>query len=60
MCISDYRNWQENDYIKLVKVKNKTYGDEACLEIKLDIEVDYSHLADALYAMHIQFNTALN
>lgn len=57
MCISDYRNWQENDYIKLVKVKNKTYGDEACLEINSDIEVDYSHLADALYAMHIQLKS---
>lgn len=57
MCISDYRNWQENDYIKLVKVKTKTYGDEACLEINSDIEVDYSHLADALYAMHIQLKS---
>ena len=54
MCISDFWDWQGDDYIKLMLEKNKTYGDEACLEINSDIEVDYGHLADALYAMHIQ------
>ena len=57
MCISDFWDWQENDYIKLVQVKNKKYGVEVCLEINLDIEVEYSHLADALYAMHIQLKS---
>lgn len=57
MCISDFRDWQGNDYIKLVQEKNKTYGDEVCLEINSDIAVDYSHLADALYAMHIQLKS---
>ena len=57
MCISDFWDWQENDYIKLVQVKNKTYGVEVCLEINSDIEVEYSHLADALYAMHIQLKS---
>lgn len=57
MCISDFWDWQENDYIKLVQVKNKKYGVEVCLEINLDIKVEYSHLADALYAMHIQLKS---
>ena len=57
MCISDFWDWQENDYIKLVQVKNKTYGVEDCLEINSDIDVEYSHLADALYAMHIQLKS---
>lgn len=57
MCISDFGDWQENDYIKLVQVKNKKYGLEVCLEINSDIEVEYSHLADALYAMHIQLKS---
>ena len=57
MCISDFWDWQENDYIKLVQVKNKKYGLEVCLEINSDIEVEYSHLADALYAMHIQLKS---
>lgn len=57
MCISDFWDWQENDYIKLVQMKNKTYGVEVCLEINSDIEVEYSHLADALYAMHIQLKS---
>lgn len=57
MCISNFRDWQGNDYIKLVQEKNKTYGDEVCLEINSDIAVDYSHLADALYAMHIQLKS---
>lgn len=57
MCISDVWDWQENDYIKLVQVKNKKYGVEVCLEINLDIKVEYSHLADALYAMHIQLKS---
>ena len=38
-------------------MKNKTYGVEVCLEINSDIEVEYSHLADALYAMHIQLKS---
>lgn len=57
MCISAFWDWQENDYIKLVQMKNKKYGVEVCLEINLDIEVEYSHLADALYAMHIQLKS---
>lgn len=57
MCISDFGDWQENDYIKLVQVKNKKYGLEVCLEINSDIEVEYSHLADALDAMHIQLKS---
>lgn len=57
MCISDFWDWRENDYIKLVQVKNKTYGVEDCLEINSDIDVEYSHLADALYAMHIQLKS---
>lgn len=57
MCISDFLDWQGNGYIKLVQVKNKTYGVEECLEINSDIEVEYSHLADALYAMHIQLKS---
>lgn len=57
MCISDFWDWQGNGYIKLVQVKNKTYGVEECLEINSDIEVEYSHLADALYAMHIQLKS---
>lgn len=57
MCISDFWDWKENDYIKLVQVKNKKYGVEVCLEINLDIKVEYSHLADALYAMHIQLKS---
>lgn len=57
MCISDFWDWQGNGYIKLVQVKNKTYGVEVCLEINSDIEVEYSHLADALYAMHIQLKS---
>ena len=57
MCISDFWDWQGNGYINLVQVKNKTYGVEVCLEINSDIEVEYSHLADALYAMHIQLKS---
>lgn len=57
MCISAFWDWQENDYIKLVQMKNKKYGVEVCLEINSDIEVEYSHLADALYAMHIQLKS---
>lgn len=57
MCISDFWDWQGNGYIKLVQVKNKRYGDEDCLDINSDKEVDYNHLADALYAMHIQLKS---
>lgn len=44
MCISDFWDWQENDYIKLVQVKNKKYGLEACLEINSDIEVEFKEI----------------
>lgn len=57
MCISDFWDWQGNGYIKLAQVKNKRYGDEDCLDINSDKEVDYNHLADALYAMHIQLKS---
>lgn len=60
MCISDFKNWQRNNYIELEQVKNKRYGDEDCLDInsdKSDKVVDYNHLADALDAMHIQLKS---
>lgn len=54
MCISDFKDWQENNYIELEQVKNKRYGNEDCLDINSDIVLDYTHLADALDAMNVQ------
>lgn len=54
MCVSDYNDWQENGYLKLMGNWHKIYGGEFCLEINMDLDIDYIHLGDALNAMHVQ------
>ena len=56
MCVSDFRDWQDNNCIELEQVNNKTHSGDLCLDINSDIVVDYTHLADALDALHVQLN----
>ena len=56
ICVSDFRDWQDNNCIELEQVNNKTHSGDLCLDINSDIVVDYTHLADALDALHVQLN----
>lgn len=57
MCISELRDWQENNCLDLVHEQHNMCSDEFELEINLDIEIDYEHLADALDAMSIRLKS---
>lgn len=53
MCVSDFWEWKQNNYLDLVQERKKMYDAEFFLDIKSDLELDYEHLADALKVMHI-------
>lgn len=56
MCKAEFVDWQVNGYLKLNYSRHKMFGLEVCLNINLDYELDYVHLADALEAMNLTLN----
>lgn len=56
MCKSEFMDWQDNGYLTLSHARHKLLGLEVSLEINLDFELNYDHLADALEAMGLHLN----